>query len=70
MPELPSPRPAATRRIPIAIGAVLIGAVIGFAGVYGIGGLKRNASGRSGLPRRRSTWRARSRRWRMARWPR
>jgi thiol-disulfide isomerase/thioredoxin len=45
MPERPSPRPAATRRIPFAIGAVLIGTVIGFAGVYGIGGLKRNAAG-------------------------
>jgi thiol-disulfide isomerase/thioredoxin len=45
MPELPSPRPKATRRIPIAIAAVAIGAVIGFAGVYGIGGLRRNASG-------------------------
>jgi thiol-disulfide isomerase/thioredoxin len=45
MPELPSPHPAVTRRIPYAIGAVLIGAVLGFAGVYGIGGLKRNASG-------------------------
>src|SRR6202045_1485375 len=45
MPELPSPLPAATRRIPLAIGTVLIGAVIGFAGVYGIGGLRRNASG-------------------------
>ena len=45
MPELPSPRPAVTRRIPIAIGAVVIGAAIGFAGVYGIGGLKRNATG-------------------------
>jgi thiol-disulfide isomerase/thioredoxin len=45
MPETPSPRPAATRRIPLAIGAVLIGAVIGFAGVYGIGGLTRNAGG-------------------------
>jgi thiol-disulfide isomerase/thioredoxin len=45
MPELPSPRPAPTRRIPFVIGAVLIGAVIGFAGVYGIGSLKRNASG-------------------------
>src|ERR1700674_346444 len=44
MPDRPSPRPAATRRIPLAIGAVLIGAVIGFAGVYGIGGLKRNAA--------------------------
>src|SRR5258707_2978884 len=45
MPDRPSPRPAATRRIPLAIGAVLIGAVIGFAGVYGIGGLKRDAAG-------------------------
>ena len=45
MPELPSPRPAVTRRIPIAIGAVAIGALIGFAGVYGIGGLRRNATG-------------------------
>src|SRR6204780_1056267 len=45
MPELPSPRLAATRRIPIAIAAVAIGAVIGFAGVYGIGGLGRNAAG-------------------------
>jgi thiol-disulfide isomerase/thioredoxin len=45
MPEGPSPQPAATRRIPFVIGAVLIGAVIGFAGIYGIGGLKRNAPG-------------------------
>src|SRR5665811_62232 len=45
MSERPQPRPAATRRIPIAIGAVLIGAVIGFAGIYGIGGPKRNATG-------------------------
>jgi thiol-disulfide isomerase/thioredoxin len=48
MPENPSPPPAATRRIPIVIGAVLIGAVIGYAGVYGIGGLKRNVAGDSG----------------------
>ena len=47
MPETPSPRPAATRRIPIAIGAVLVGALIGFAGVYGLGGLKRGGSGDS-----------------------
>jgi thiol-disulfide isomerase/thioredoxin len=45
MPELPSPRPAVTRRIPIAIAAVVVGALIGFAGVYGIGGLRRNATG-------------------------
>jgi thiol-disulfide isomerase/thioredoxin len=47
MPESPSPAPAPTRRIPYVIGAVVIGAVIGFAGVYGFGGLKRNASGDS-----------------------
>ena len=45
MPERPSLPPAAVRRIPITIGAVLIGAVIGFAGVYGIGGLKRSPAG-------------------------
>ena len=45
MPEDPLPRPAATRRIPIAIGAVLIGAVIGYAGVYGIGGFGRHSAG-------------------------
>jgi thiol-disulfide isomerase/thioredoxin len=32
-----------TKRIPIVLGAVVIGVVIGFAGVYGMGGLKRNA---------------------------
>src|SRR6266568_2674141 len=47
MPETPAPRPAATRRVPIAIGAVLVGAVIGFAGVYGLGGLKRGSGGDS-----------------------
>src|SRR6476469_6113234 len=45
MPERPSPHPAAMRRIPITIGAVLIGVAIGIAGVYGVGGLKRSASG-------------------------
>ena len=45
MPELPPPRPAATRRIPIVIAAVVLGAALGFAGVYGIGGLRRNAAG-------------------------
>lgn len=46
MPELPSPYPA-TRRIPLAIAAVLIGTVVGFAGIYGIGRLKGNATGDS-----------------------
>jgi thiol-disulfide isomerase/thioredoxin len=45
MPEQSPPRPTATRRIPYAIGAVLIGAVIGSAGIYGFGGLKRNTVG-------------------------
>jgi thiol-disulfide isomerase/thioredoxin len=45
MPDMPTPRPAATRRIPIAIGAVLVGAAIGFAGVYGFGSFGRSASG-------------------------
>ena len=45
MPERPLAYPTATRRIPLAIGAVLIGAVIGFAAVYGFGGLRRNAGG-------------------------
>src|SRR5258705_3654657 len=47
MPERPSHQPVCMRRMPFAIGAVLIGAVIGFAGVYGVGGLKRSASGDS-----------------------
>ena len=47
MPERPSPAPAATRRIPYVIGAVLVGAAIGFVGIYGIGGLKRNVAGDS-----------------------
>src|SRR3979411_1206040 len=47
MPERPLSYPTATRRIPLAIGAVLIGAVIGMAGVYGIGGLRRSAAGAS-----------------------
>ena len=45
MSERPLAHPAALRRIPITIGAVLIGTAIGFAGVYGIGGLKRGPAG-------------------------
>src|SRR5579871_4226109 len=45
MPENPQSLPAPMRRIPYVIGAVLIGAAIGFGGIYGFGGLKRNASG-------------------------
>jgi thiol-disulfide isomerase/thioredoxin len=44
MPQTPRPRPAPMRRIPLAVGAVLAGAVIGYAAVYGIGGFKRGGS--------------------------
>src|SRR4051812_7531563 len=43
MPEMPPPS-AAARRIPLAIGAVLIGTAIGFGAIYGLG-LNRGASG-------------------------
>ena len=45
MPETPAPRPAATRRIPIVIGAVVIGGLIGYAGLAGFGGLKGASGG-------------------------
>src|SRR5260370_6305600 len=46
-PERPTPHPVATGGMPARLGAVLIGAVMGLAAVYGIGGLKRNAAGDS-----------------------
>ena len=45
MPQQPTAAPTATRRIPLAIGAVVIGVAIGFAAIYGFGGLKREAAG-------------------------
>jgi len=39
MPENPSPLPTATRRLPLAIGTVLIGAVLGWTGIW-ISGLR------------------------------
>jgi len=45
MPDQPSPRPTTTRRIPLVIGAVLVGALIGYFGVNSIGAWKRGASG-------------------------
>jgi thiol-disulfide isomerase/thioredoxin len=45
MPEHPTPVAAPTRRIPLAIGAVLVGGAIGFGAVYGLGGLKHTSSG-------------------------
>src|ERR1700684_2877467 len=47
MPESPPPASTPTRRIPYVIGTVVIGAAIGFAGVYGFGALKGNAWGDS-----------------------
>jgi thiol-disulfide isomerase/thioredoxin len=47
MPELPTSRPAATRRIPLAVGAVAVGALIGFAAIYGYGAFKRGPAGDS-----------------------
>ncbi|WP_430650183.1 thiol:disulfide interchange protein TlpA [Bradyrhizobium lablabi] len=44
MPEMPPPRPATKRRIPIAIGAVVAAGVVGIGLFYGLGGFKR-ASG-------------------------
>lgn len=45
MPETSPPPSARSRRMPIAIGAVLAVSLIGIAGVYGLGGLKRGAGG-------------------------
>ena len=47
MPDLPTPRPATSRRIPLAIGAIAVGALIGFAAVYGYGAFKRGPAGDS-----------------------
>jgi thiol-disulfide isomerase/thioredoxin len=47
MPDLPTPRPAVTRRIPLAVGAVVVGGLIGFAAVYGFGAFKRGPGGDS-----------------------
>jgi thiol-disulfide isomerase/thioredoxin len=47
MPETSPPPSALMRRIPIAIGAVLAGALIGYVGIYGVGGMKRGAGGDS-----------------------
>ncbi len=44
MPEnSPTPAPAPRRRIPLAVAAVLVGAVAGFAGIYSFGSLHREA---------------------------
>ena len=43
MPENSPTPPTARRRIPLAVAAVLVGAVTGFAGIYGFGGLRHEA---------------------------
>jgi len=45
MAENPPPRATATRRVPLVIGAVVIGGLIGYAGIAGFGGLKGGAGG-------------------------
>jgi thiol-disulfide isomerase/thioredoxin len=45
MPDMPTSRSAPMRRIPFAIGAALIGAVIGYFGLHAFGGLNQHASG-------------------------
>jgi thiol-disulfide isomerase/thioredoxin len=45
MQDMPTSRSAPMRRIPFAIGAVLIGAVIGYVGLHAIGGLRQHAAG-------------------------
>jgi thiol-disulfide isomerase/thioredoxin len=44
MPENPSPRPATKRWLPVAIGAVVAGVLIGAVGIYGFG-LTRGSGG-------------------------
>ncbi|MGO4715794.1 thiol:disulfide interchange protein TlpA [Bradyrhizobium sp. 2TAF24] len=44
-PATEQPSRKTTRRIPMVLGAIAAGAVIGLAGIYGIGGLMRNGSG-------------------------
>jgi thiol-disulfide isomerase/thioredoxin len=43
MPEQSSPLPPPLRRLPIVIGAVLVGATVGLAGIYGFGRLGHSA---------------------------
>jgi thiol-disulfide isomerase/thioredoxin len=45
MPELPEPRRSPMRRIPVVVATVLAGVAIGFAGVYGLGGLRGYTTG-------------------------
>lgn len=45
MLEEPSPRPAARRRIPLVIGAVLVGIVLGYVGVSALGIWRHRSAG-------------------------
>jgi thiol-disulfide isomerase/thioredoxin len=43
MPDASPPNRPIVGRVPTALGAILVGSAIGLAGIYGIGGLKRDA---------------------------
>ena len=45
MPDHPPSLPLSLRRVPIAIAAVVIGGLVGYAGIHGLGGLKGSAGG-------------------------
>ena len=47
MPDMPPPSPAASRRIPLAGAAVAVGALVGFAAIYGFGAFGRSRAGGS-----------------------
>lgn len=47
MPDMPPPSPAASRRIPLAVAAVAVGALVGFAAIYGFGAFRRGPAGDS-----------------------
>jgi thiol-disulfide isomerase/thioredoxin len=43
MPDAFPPAPSAFSRVPLALATVVIGGAIGFVGIYGLGGVRRNA---------------------------
>jgi len=45
MPDSPQPLPRAARRVPLVIAAVVVGGLIGYAGMVGFGRLKGGAGG-------------------------
>jgi thiol-disulfide isomerase/thioredoxin len=43
MPDAPRPGRSAFSRVPLVLASVAVGTMVGFVGIYGLGGLKRNA---------------------------